>query len=100
MVTKCEKCQSKLIYHTIKNDIKQVICHACEHAKDEYRINNPSVDKEGYFIRQVDALALYKLLKEAIDEEAAYNRGERVYGKWITNAEKLLTRLEEKINDD
>lgn len=35
---------------------------------------------------------LYNILQEALDEEIAYERGERVYGKWIEKAKAVLAK--------
>jgi hypothetical protein len=35
---------------------------------------------------------LYNVLQEALDEELAYEAGERVYGKWIEKAKKVLAK--------
>lgn len=35
---------------------------------------------------------LYNILQEALDEEIAYERGERVYGKWIEKAKLVLAK--------
>lgn len=35
---------------------------------------------------------LYNLLQEAVDEEEAFNRGERVYAKWLEKAKQVLAK--------
>lgn len=36
---------------------------------------------------------LFFILKEALDEEEAYEAGERVYGKWIKKAKIILEKI-------
>jgi hypothetical protein len=40
----------------------------------------------------VNAPELYNILQEALDEELAYEAGERVYGKWVEKAKQILTK--------
>jgi len=35
---------------------------------------------------------LFAILSEALDEELAYEAGERVYGKWIEKAKQVLAK--------
>jgi len=41
---------------------------------------------------------LYNVLQEALDEELAYDKGERVYGKWIEKAKQILAKARGEVD--